>query len=93
MTTIKTELGALLDAVESLAPHVRDTGTTQYGAARHQAEMVLGMADEQLSPPTAPTESMRNAALNALANLPADTTAAGVVDAVLSAALQAGQGA
>ncbi|WP_427306592.1 hypothetical protein [Cupriavidus sp. H39] len=91
--TIKTELQALLSAVESLKPHVRDTGDTAYGAAHHQAEMVLGMADAQLSPPTEPTEAMKTAGINALANLPADTTAAGVVDAVLSAALLAGQGA
>ncbi|NOV27665.1 hypothetical protein E5S69_29715 [Cupriavidus necator] len=88
--SILTEMQALLAAVESIKPHVRDTGDTAYAAAHHQAEMVMGMADAQLSPPTEPTEAMQTAAINALANLPADTTAAGVVDAVLRAALLAG---
>lgn len=87
--SIKTEMTALVEAVASLAPHVRDTGTTQYGAALHQAEMVLGMADAELSPPAAPTDAMTTAALNALANLPPDTAVAVVVDTILRAALQA----
>lgn len=89
--TILTEMQALLAAVESVKPHVRDTGDTAYAAAHHQAEMVLGMADAQLSPPTEPTEAMKAAGVTALANLPPDTTAAALVDAVLRAALLAGQ--
>lgn len=91
--SMKTELQALLSAVDSLRPHVRDTGDTVYGAALHQAEMVLAMAEEQLSPPTAPTEAMAAAGVTAMANMPPDTTAAAVVDGILRAALQAGQGA
>ncbi|CAJ96114.1 hypothetical protein CMPELA_25750 [Cupriavidus necator] len=91
--TILTEMQALLAAVESLKPHVRDTGDTAYGAAHHQAEMVLGMADAQLSPPTAPTEAMQAAGVTALANMPANTTAADMVAGILNAALLAGQGA
>ena len=93
MTTLKTELAALLEAVQSVAPHVRDTGTTQYGAALRQAEAVMTLADQALTPPTEPTPAMQTAALTALANLPADTTAAVVVETLLRAALQAGQGA
>ncbi|KDP85619.1 hypothetical protein CF70_013055 [Cupriavidus sp. SK-3] len=93
MTTIKTELQALLDAVISLKPHVRDTGDTAYGAARHQADMVLTMADQQLAPPTVPTEAMLAAGVTAMANMPANTTAADVVAGVLRAGLEAGQGA
>lgn len=91
--TIKTELQALVSAVDSLRPHVRDTGTTNYGAACHQAEMVLAMADAELSPPTEPTEAMQAAGVTALANMPPDTTAADMVAGILRAALQAGQGA
>ena len=91
--TILTEMQALLDAVSSLKPHVRDTGDTIYGAALHQATQVLGMADAQLSPPTEPTEAMKTAGVTALAILPPDTTAATMVDAILSAALAAWQGA
>ncbi|MNY82460.1 hypothetical protein D3C86_2245700 [compost metagenome] len=55
--------------------------------------MVNDMADAALSPPTEPSEAMQTAALTALANLPPDTTAAVVVETLLRAALQAGQGA
>lgn len=89
--SIKTELMSLVEAVVSLAPHVRDTGTTQYGAALHQAQAVLEMADAELSPPTVPTDAMQAAALNAAANMPPDTAVAVVVDAILRAALQAVQ--
>lgn len=89
MTTIKIELAALLDAVDSLATHVRDTGDTAYGAARHQAEMVLGMADEALTPPKVPTTAMLDAAVIASANLPAGTAPADAVAAILTAALGA----
>jgi hypothetical protein len=86
---IKTELQALLDQVDSLAPHVRDTGDTAYGAARHQAEMVLGMADQALTPPKVPTGAMLMAGDTAMANLPADTAPHDVVTAILTAGLGA----
>ncbi|WP_354682643.1 hypothetical protein [Cupriavidus necator] len=89
--SIKAELLALVDQIENLGPHVRDTGEVTYFAARHQVGAVLEMAEAELSPPTEPTEAMTTAGINAFANLPADTTAAGVIDAVLRAALQAGQ--
>ncbi|MGY2488526.1 hypothetical protein [Cupriavidus sp. CP313] len=90
---MNAELTALVEGIDSLRLHVRDTGDTIYGAVRHQAEMVLGMADAQLSPPTEPTDAMKAAGVTALANLPPDTTAAAMVDAILGAALVAGQGA
>lgn len=89
MTTIKIELVALLGLVESIKPHVRDTGDTAYGAAHHQAETVLTMADEALSPPKVPTDAMKAAGAIAAANLPADTTTEAAVDAILTAALGA----
>lgn len=91
--SMKTELQALLGQVDSLRAHVRDTGEVVYFAALHQAEMVLAMAEEQLSPPTVPSEAMAAAGVTALANMPPDTTAAAMVDGILRAALQAGQGA
>ncbi|SOZ07281.1 conserved hypothetical protein [Cupriavidus taiwanensis] len=87
MTTIKTELAALADGIESLRAHVRDTGETTYGAVRHQAEMVLAMAEDALSPPRVPTAAMLTAGENAAANLPADTTTEAAVAAILTAAL------
>lgn len=86
---LRTELQALLDQVDSLAPHVRDTGDTAYGAARHQAEMVLGMADEAMTPPKVPTEAMTQAAAVAAANLSVDHTQAEAIAAILTAALGA----
>lgn len=87
--TIRTELQALLAAVDSLKPHVRDTGDTAYGAAIHQAEMVLTMADDALTPPKVPTAAMQQAGEIAAANLPADTTTEAAVAAILNAALGA----
>ncbi|WP_423197152.1 hypothetical protein DFLDMN_000729 [Cupriavidus sp. H19C3] len=93
MSTIKTELAALLAEVQSVGPHVSDTGATQYGAALHQAEMVFAMAEQALSPPTEPTTEMMAAGVTAIANLPPDTTATVAVETIIRAALQAGQGA
>lgn len=90
---LKTEITALVEAVRSVGAHVRDTGATQYGAALHQAEQVLDMADQALTPPTDPTPDMLAAGLVAIGNLPPDTPAAGVVEAIARAVLGAGQGA
>lgn len=89
MTTIKTELTALADGIDSLKPHVRDTGDTAFGAVQHQAEMVLAMAGEALTPPKVPTAAMQQAGENAAANLPADTTTEAAVTAILTATLGA----
>ncbi|MDT4862282.1 hypothetical protein FQZ97_969250 [compost metagenome] len=91
--SLKTELHSLLASIDSLKPHVRDTGEVQYYAALHQAEVLVDTANEALTPPTEPTEAMQAAGVTALANLPPDTTAAAMVDAILRAALLAGQGA
>ncbi|MFJ4294209.1 hypothetical protein ACIP1U_31270 [Cupriavidus sp. NPDC089707] len=87
--SILTEMQSLMAAVESLKPHVRDTGDTTYGVVLHQAGMVMGMADAALSPPTEPTAAMQAAGEIAAANLPADTTTEAAVAAILNAALGA----
>ncbi|MBY4945089.1 hypothetical protein K6V92_00425 [Cupriavidus respiraculi] len=91
--SIKTEMAALVADLQGLRPHVRDTGEPKYFAIVHQATGLAERVADDLTPPTEPTDAMQAAGVTAMANLPPDTTAAGVVDAVLRAALLTVQGA
>lgn len=85
--SIKQTLETLVEDMESLRMHVRDTGMTKHGAMLHDLRALAETAADQLTPPREPSEEMHAAGVTAMANMPPDTSAADVVRGVLVAAL------
>lgn len=85
--SIKQTLETLVEDMEQLRAHVRDTGWNKHAAMLHDIKALADTAADQLTPPREPSEEMHAAGVTAMANMPPDTSAADVVRGVLVAAL------